>query len=63
MGKERDSVVTVEICKIPSEMLPISLVQPVHKESSDCWCSPRLDYRDPVTGVEVWEHFEKDEAN
>lgn len=29
-----------------------------HVESADCWCNPRLDYKDPITGVEVWVHNE-----
>lgn len=29
-----------------------------HELSQDCWCQPTLDYRDPVTGVEVWVHRE-----
>lgn len=22
----------------------------------NCWCEPVLDYKDPVTGTEVWVH-------
>jgi len=29
-----------------------------HDASSDCWCNPELDYKDPDTGAEVWVHKE-----
>lgn len=29
-----------------------------HDDSEFCWCNPSLDYRDPVTGNEVWVHNE-----
>jgi hypothetical protein len=34
---------------------------PAHTESSDCWCRPRLNYCDPVTGTEHWVHRSDDE--
>jgi hypothetical protein len=34
-----------------------------HVDSPDCWCCPRLDYVDPVTGACVWVHQDKDDAN
>lgn len=24
----------------------------------ECWCHPTLDYKDPVTGAELWVHNE-----
>lgn len=27
-----------------------------HIGSSDCWCSPSVEYKDPDTGVAVWVH-------
>jgi hypothetical protein len=27
-----------------------------HRESSLCWCRPRLDYADAQTGRQVWVH-------
>lgn len=27
-----------------------------HIESKDCWCEPRLDYKDELTNKEVWVH-------
>lgn len=27
-----------------------------HSESKDCFCSPKLDYQDEFTGVQVWVH-------
>lgn len=29
-----------------------------HIMGKNCWCHPRLDYSDPVTGAEVWVHNE-----
>lgn len=29
-----------------------------HIMSSDCWCFPRLDYKDPETGNEIWVHHQ-----
>lgn len=29
---------------------------PEHPESKDCWCYPRLGYKDLITGVEQWIH-------
>lgn len=29
-----------------------------HIPSKDCWCKPRLEYVDPMTGAEVWVHQE-----
>lgn len=34
-----------------------------HIDSPDCWCCPRLDYKDPVNGNEVWVHNEPEDAN
>lgn len=34
-----------------------------HVESEDCWCCPRLEYQDPVTGVQVWVHNEPEDAS
>jgi hypothetical protein len=34
-----------------------------HEDSRDCWCAPRFDSIDPISGREVWEHFDNDEAN
>lgn len=34
-----------------------------HEDSEDCWCCPTLEYVDPVTGIGVWVHHEKDESN
>jgi hypothetical protein len=32
-----------------------------HEESPNCWCKPRLNYRDQITGVEHWVHRSDDE--
>lgn len=29
-----------------------------HDPSADCWCGPELHYRDPETGVAVYQHRE-----
>ena len=27
-----------------------------HIDSADCWCSPNVEFIDPVTRVQVWVH-------
>lgn len=27
-----------------------------HIGSADCWCSPTVEFKDPVSGVSVWVH-------
>ncbi len=29
---------------------------PKHFENKDCWCSPKLDYKDSENNNEVWAH-------
>ena len=29
-----------------------------HASSADCWCEPAIHYRDPDTGVAVYQHRE-----
>lgn len=38
------------------DLLAALLDQHAHRESSDCWCGPTLNYVDPETGVEHWIH-------
>ena len=34
-----------------------------HNENKDCWCDPRLDYKDEITNKEVWVHKGYEELN
>lgn len=34
-----------------------------HFENKDCWCHPRLGYKDEQTGKEVWVHKGYEELN
>lgn len=29
-----------------------------HVMTPECWCFPRLDFKDPETGNEVWVHHQ-----
>lgn len=29
-----------------------------HEMSPQCWCFPRLEFKDPETGNEVWVHHQ-----
>ena len=37
-------------------VVPIFEGEPVHEESTNCWCEPELTYNDEVTGQRVWSH-------
>lgn len=29
---------------------------PRHADNAFCWCRPRLEYEDPITGAQHWVH-------
>lgn len=39
-------------------VMPVGEGIPIHACSTECWCEPELNYRDGVTGKEVWVHRE-----
>jgi hypothetical protein len=40
----------------PLHVVPVYPGEPEHEASIDCWCEPELEYRDEITGGEVWSH-------
>ena len=51
---ERYEVVTLgQLMRTLSAMLSS---QRQHIGSADCWCSPTVEFKDPVSGAAVWVH-------
>lgn len=51
---ERYEVVTLgQLMRTLTAMLSS---QRQHIDSADCWCSPNVEFIDPVTRVQVWVH-------
>lgn len=51
---ERYEVVTVG--QLMRTLTALLLSQRQHITSADCWCSPTIEFKDPVIGVAVWVH-------
>lgn len=54
MCGERYEVVTMG--QLTRTLTAILLSRRQHIGSADCWCSPAVEFKDPVTGAGVWVH-------
>lgn len=45
-----------------SHVYPVGEGEPQHDMSPWCWCQPQVEYKDPITGDEVWAHRKRKET-